>query len=39
MHIQFNGIATQEAIRKLMSYLEMGIADFPENADVSPTQV
>jgi hypothetical protein len=31
VHIQFNGIATQGAIRKLISYLEMAIGDFPEN--------
>lgn len=37
VHIQFNGIATQEAIRKLMNYLEWGIVDFPKNADDSST--
>lgn len=38
VHIRFDGIATQEAIKKLMHYLEMGIGDFPENADDSQTQ-
>ena len=37
-HIQFKGIATQDAIRKLISHLEMGIADFPKNVDDSATQ-
>jgi hypothetical protein len=37
VHIQFNGIATQEALRKLIRYLEMGIDDFPKNVDDSPT--
>jgi cytochrome c2 len=32
VHIQFDGIATQNAIRKLIAYLQMGIEDFPENA-------
>jgi len=36
VHIQFNGNATQEAIRRLINYLEMGIGDFPEHADNSP---
>ena len=36
--MQFNGIATQEAIRKLINYLEMGISDFPKNPDDSPIQ-
>jgi len=38
VHIQFNGIATQDALRKLINYLEMGLGDFPRNADDSPTQ-
>jgi len=38
VHLQFNGIATQEALRKLIAYLEMGIADFPKNSDKSQTQ-
>jgi len=33
VHIQFNGIATREAIRKLINYLEMTIGDFPKNDD------
>ena len=33
--LQFNGIATQEAIRKLIQYLEMGISDFPSLAEKS----
>jgi hypothetical protein len=37
VHIQFNGIATQEAIRKLIGYLEIGIVDFPKDADKSAT--
>lgn len=37
VHIQFNGIPTQEALRKLINYLEMGIADFPMNPDDLPT--
>ena len=37
VHIQFDGIATKEAIRKLIHYLKMGIDDFPET-DVPPTQ-
>jgi cytochrome c2 len=32
VHIQFDGIATQTAIRKLIAYLQMGIEDFPEHA-------
>ena len=31
-------VATQDAIRKLIGYLEMGIADFPKNVDDSATQ-
>src|SRR6266436_8518978 len=31
VHLQFNGLATQEAIKKLINYLEMGISDFPED--------
>ena len=38
VHIQFDGIATREAIRKLIYYLEMGIGDFPETPDFPPTQ-
>lgn len=38
VHIQFDGMATQEAITKLINYLELGIGDFPKNADDSPTQ-
>jgi len=38
VQIRFNGVATQEAIRKLINYLEMGIGDFPRNADNSATQ-
>ena len=38
VHIQFKGIATQDAIRKLIGYLEMGMADFPKNVDDSATQ-
>ena len=33
VHIQFNGIATQDAIRKLIAYLQMSIEDFPQNSD------
>jgi hypothetical protein len=36
--IQFKGIATQSAIRKLITYLEMAVVDFPRNADSSSTQ-
>jgi hypothetical protein len=35
VQLQFDGIATQEAIRKLIQYLEMGISDFPRNTDNS----
>ena len=38
VHIQFNGIATQGAIKKMISYLEMGIGDFPRNAEDSATR-
>jgi hypothetical protein len=38
VHITFRGIATQDAIRKLIDYLEMGIGDFPQNADNSAAQ-
>jgi hypothetical protein len=38
VHIQFDGITTKEAIRKLIHYLEMGIGDFPETADYPPMQ-
>jgi hypothetical protein len=38
VHIQFNGIATREAIRKLINYLEMAIGDFPKNDDDLSTQ-
>jgi hypothetical protein len=37
VHIQFNGIATQDAIRKLIAYLQMSIEDFPQNAEEPPT--
>lgn len=33
VHIQFNGIATKDAIRKLIAYLQMSIEDFPQNAE------
>ena len=33
--IQFKGIATQSAIRKLITYLEMALVDFPEDSDKS----
>jgi hypothetical protein len=36
--IQFKGIATQSAIRKLITYLEMALGDFPKNSDKSATQ-
>jgi hypothetical protein len=36
--IQFNGIVTQSAIRKLITYLEMALVDFPKNSDKSATQ-
>ncbi len=36
VHIQFNGIVTQSALRKLISYLELSVGDFPN--DVSPVQ-
>ena len=35
--IQFKGIATQSAIRKLITYLEMALVDFPEDSDKSAT--
>ncbi|HSB10695.1 MAG TPA: hypothetical protein VLM38_14500 [Blastocatellia bacterium] len=38
VHIQFNGIATQEAIKKLINYLDIGISDFPKNPDDPSTQ-
>lgn len=38
VQIQFNGIATQEAIRKLIHYLEIGIGDFPDTAYDSSTE-
>jgi hypothetical protein len=38
VHIQFNGIATQEALKKLINYIEMSIDDFPKSADNSPTR-
>jgi len=38
VHITFKGIATQDAIRKLISYLEIGIADFPKDAEESAIQ-
>lgn len=37
VHIQFNGIATQDAIRKLIAYLQMSIEDFPQNVEEPPT--
>ena len=30
VHVQFDGIATQGAIRKLINHLEMSIDDFPK---------
>lgn len=38
VHILFNGIATQQALKKLISYIEMTISDFPKDSDESPTQ-
>jgi len=38
VHILFNGIVTQHALKKLISYLEMSITDFPKDSDESPTQ-
>ena len=38
VHVRFTGIATQAAIRKLISYLELGISDFPRDTDHSSTQ-
>lgn len=38
VHIIFDGIATQEALRKLMDYIEMGIDNFPVSANNSPIQ-
>lgn len=38
VHLRFNGIATQEALKKLITYLEMGIGDFPKNANNSQAQ-
>jgi hypothetical protein len=38
VHIQFNGIATQDALRKLITYLEMSVGDFPKDTDSSPIQ-
>jgi hypothetical protein len=35
--MHFTGTATQEAIRKLIDYLEMGIGDFPKSAGHSST--
>ena len=35
VYIQFNGITTQEALRKLISYIEMALVDFPKDADNS----
>lgn len=35
VYIQFNGITTQEALRKLISYIEMALVDFPKDADIS----
>jgi hypothetical protein len=38
--IQFTGMATQDAIRKLIKYLEMGLDDFPVDSDRSaPVQL
>jgi hypothetical protein len=36
--IQFKGNATQSAIRKLITYLEMALVDFPKNSDEASTQ-
>jgi hypothetical protein len=36
--IQFNGLVTQSALRKLINYLELSVADFPGDADPSPAQ-
>jgi hypothetical protein len=36
--IQFKGIVTQLAIRKLITYLEMALVDFPKNAEEPATQ-
>ena len=36
--IQFKGLATQSAIRKLITHLEMALADFPEDPVKSATQ-
>jgi len=35
--LNFDGIATQSAIRKLIGYLELSIADFPADAVVAAT--
>jgi len=35
VQLQFDGMATQEAVRKLIQYLEMGLSDFPTNTDSS----
>jgi hypothetical protein len=35
-HIYFNGIPTQSSIRKLISYLEMSVVDFPLTSDSPP---
>jgi len=37
VHIQFNGVATQDAISKLIKYLELGISDFPKDTGNSST--
>jgi len=36
VHIIFDGIATQDALRKLISYIQMGIDNFPNDANNSP---
>ena len=37
--LSFNGIVTQSAIRKLISYLELSIGDFPKDNDSSSPQL
>ena len=38
VHIQFSGIATQDAIRKLIAFLQMSIDDFPQNSEEPSTR-
>lgn len=38
VHLQFSGIATQDAIRKLIAYLQMSIDDFPLNSEAPSTR-